>query len=176
MTKKTKIILTVSVISIISLAYLGYTVTSSPQSQTPTWKNIVIGKDTKQDIIKKLGSPVSATENELNYNSGNQYWLNKVVLENNKASLVRERVLDTSPNKLQTYIQRLGQPEAVLPNSLSTYNAYLHVYPKQGIAINANPQAGSLFEIWYFPSTTLDTFKLKYRSEIGEFQQDEFTP
>jgi hypothetical protein len=92
------------------------------------------------------------------------------------SSLVRERIFNTNPNELQKYLTTLGKPTEVLPNSLSVYNFYLHVFPEQGIAFNANPTAGSIFEIWHFPQTSLENFKKDYKSEIGEFSETKNIP
>lgn len=174
---KAKLLVGLITLSLASLVYLFFS-TRSNQTQVPTWKSIQVGKDTKNQVLQKLGPSLSASVSasgweQLNYASDNQYWPHQVLFEKNKSTLVRERILRTQSGELQKYIARFGQPDAVLNNNLTGLDLYLHVFSQNGLAVNANPTTGTVFEIWYFPPTTLEKFQLQYLQEIGGYPERE---
>lgn len=171
---KSRIILFLFVAAIAAFAYLFFS--RSKLGSAPTWRNIQVGSDTKEEVIGKLGSPLSATTSaagweQLDFQSTNQYWPHEVFFQKDKSTLVRERLLDPKSGELQTYITQYGSPDEVMNNSLSGLEFYLHVFASSGIAVNANPSTGTVFEVWYFPPTTLEKFKQTYATEIGYYPE-----
>ena len=177
---KIKLFVGIAVLSVASLFYLFVQTRPSPPELPPTFKNLQIGSDTKKDVLEKLGDPLfstfSATGTEqLNYQSNNSYWPHQVYIQtkDQKDILVKERLLNTVQNELQKYISKYGSPEAVLASNdkLPALGFRLHVFTAAGVAINANPDTGVVFEIWYFPPMTLAKFQTQYTSEITTWTQ-----
>ncbi|MDO8488095.1 MAG: hypothetical protein Q7S31_02140 [bacterium] len=173
---KAKLISGLAVLSALAVIYLF--VSAQPKSLAPAWKGIQVGRDSKDQVVSKLGSPLAATASadgldRLDFPSSNQYWPHEVFFKSNTSQLIRERLLKTTPGELQTYLTRYGQPEAVLNNTLTGLEFYLHVWPASGIAVNANPTAGVVFEVWYFSPTTLAKFQQAFKAEIGFYPTGE---
>lgn len=173
---RSKIIILLIILSLFSVVYLFFQTRSTGFSKPPQWKGIKIGSDTKEDVVKKLGhepqsSTTSASGQEiLNFSSEHPYWPDQVYVnpQKQKSTLIKERVLNTVPNELKTYIDKYGPPEAILASNddLPALGFRLHVFVKSGLAVNANPNNGVVFEIWYFSPTTLAKFQTEFASEI----------
>lgn len=178
---RSKIITLLVVLSLSSIAYLFFQTRPAGFSKPPQWKGIKIGSDTKEDVVKKLGhepqsSTTSASGQEiLNFSSEHPYWPDQVYIDpqKQKAALIKERVLNTTPNELKTYLDKFGPPDIIIASNddLPALGFRLHVFVKSGLAVNANPNNGVVFEVWYFPPTTLEKFQTQYASEITTWTQ-----
>ena len=133
---KTKIIAILVVVSLASLVYLFFRTRSHPTSISHSFKNLQVGTDTKNDVLSKMGSPLSSSlsssdREKLDYSSQNQYWPHQVYIQtqNQKATLVKERLLHTVLGELKNYIDKYGPPEAVLASNddLPALGFRLHV-------------------------------------------------
>lgn len=175
-TTRSKVIAALVIISLASMAYLFWQTKPLPLQRAPQWKGIRVGADTKDEILNKLGatpvsSTISATGNEiLSFSSEHPYWPDQVYIQSQgqESTLVKERLLNTTPGELKTYIDKYGPPDAILASNddLPALGFRLHVFPKAGLAVNANPNNGVVFEVWYFSSTTLAKFQTEFASEI----------
>ena len=176
-TTKTKVFLALCLVSLLSIVYLVWKTKPPLSLVAPTWKNIDVGRDTKEDVIKKLGPPVSSTTSALgqeilDYQSDHKNWPHQVYVNQKQTSnLVKERLLNTVSGELKTYLDKYGPPDAILASrdELPALGFKLYVFPKLGTAVNTNPTNGVVFEIWYFPPTTLEKFQIDYASEITDW-------
>ena len=145
-------------ISVLALKNLG----------RPTWKGLVPGQSTKNEIEKKLGQPSETSLQDgkelLRYPSSNQFRKDTLVLENNQLSLVKEEVINKEKGNLKDYLQRFGKPDLEGYGPYSEAGFKVYVFAKDGVAVVANPVDGTIIQMWYFKPTTLTVFK----STIGQ--------
>ncbi len=115
---KSKLVATLIVLSFGSIIYLYFQTKPSPFVKAPSWKNIQVGRDSKSEVIQKLGTqPVSATVSAtgkeiLNFSSEHDFWPDQVYIDSvsQKSNLIKERVLGTNAGELASFITTYGQP------------------------------------------------------------------
>lgn len=175
---KSKLFAGLVIISLATVVYLTISVRKPGLGQV-AWQEVKPGRDSKTEVISKLGQPISASTSAagqeiLNFKGKYDFWPNQVFIDpqDQKADLIKERKLNTTPGELANYVTRFGPPTEIVANNLSYSGFYLHVYPQNGLAVNANVHNGVVFEVWYFPPTTIEKFKQRYAAEIGSYSEN----
>lgn len=144
--------------------------TGKPTQITPTptpyslgtvtpWRDIEPGASTGEDVIKKLGGPVSSIETGEGtvyyYPTTNQYWKNEVVVKNNAVTFVRERLFPPAVTSLKTLTAKYEEKPTQLFGPDFEGGIFLFVYPTRGIGYIASPSQNTVYQVWYFPPSAL---------------------
>lgn len=145
-----------------------------PTRHGEAWSEILPGKSTKEDVVKKLGEPISTTENSLLYKSTSATRNNQITLNANQVELVKQMVTPQDKITTQTLIQKYGIGTNVLYGPDSPNGINLFVYVNRGFAYLGNPITESVIEIWYYPPTTLENFNNKYAQEYSSTYRPRF--
>ena len=140
------------------------TQTNKTHTNTPpsaTFKSLVPGISTPDQVAEQLGKPVSTKtvngETISQYKSTNQYRFNEVIYTNGSAQLIKE-IVNSNDNINADYVTNVyGVAPYMFYNTLSNNHFNLYVYPQNGIAYLGHTD-GTLLEIWYFQPTTIDDF------------------
>ena len=140
------------------------------------FKSIQPGEVFNEDEINNLlGYPTNSTSEgkiKINYyRSTNEYRTNQLQISDNKIELIKESI-NPVDNKDSSFIRnQFGIADIILyeksPNSFFD----LYVYLNSGIAYLGHKDEG-IFEIWYFPPTTLEDFINNYAQN---YQEEPFT-
>ncbi len=138
------------------------TTPQTPPSATVTpFKSLIPGVSTEDQVATALGRPVSSktidNQKISDYRSTNQYRFHEVVFTNGKAILIKEIVNSTDNKEADSIKTILGEPDYTLYSKLENDPFNLYVYPEKGLAYIGHPD-GTLLEIWYFESTTIENF------------------
>lgn len=138
---------------------------TSPQSTAGVaWQDTVVpGSTTKEELEAKLGPPKEVTEENgqltYAYESGSEFLPHTVSFDDNKVTLVKEKIIAGEQNTLDLFRQKYGPEDTQLyedqPTSLAGY-----FWGELGLLIFANKIDGTIFEIWYFPPTSYQQFLL----------------
>ena len=134
------------------------------------YNSIQPGKSNVDEINNLLGFPVeqSAADGKITaeYSSSNEFRNNIITIQNGVATLIRE-VVNTSDNKrAQDIINEFGQAPYRLYKQKANEYFDLYVYPANGIAYLGH-EDGTLLEIWYFESTTIENFVTKWATDYS---------
>lgn len=142
------------------------------------WNDLFIGRSTQKDVEDRLGKPLSSKTQDgktiYTYPTENQYRQNQVIFFNEVTSLVKEQVISKEKGTLNDYINKYGQPDSTLFGSHGTI-APGHFWGGQGLLVFAGQHDGTIIEIWYFGSTTLERF-LKEHPELSSQPKENFKP
>lgn len=126
-------------------------------SSVPSWQGIIPGKTTTDELSSQLGQPQEIADKTYFYSSTNQFRPNEVVLKDDKVGLVKEKIIGKE-KIFSDFTSKFGEPEAVLYGPDSPAGFYLHLFLKNGLAVLANSEGGTVLEVWYFSPTTLSEF------------------
>lgn len=133
-----------------------------PALQVHSWKGVVPGKTTTQEIQKSLGAPLSSvptgTGVVLTYPSSNEYWNNEITTQQNRVVFVKERAFPLTEGSYEERKKNFTSTPIQLYGPDSIIDICLFVYVEQGTALLANPNTNVLYEQWYFPPTTFNQF------------------
>lgn len=177
-----KRIILLSVATLVLLFVIGLYLLSQfqkPKTQLPqtvsdiTFKSLVPGKSTKEEILDALGTPkkedvVNQNKTLLEYDSDSSVYNNQITVDNGVVDIIKEIVTLKNPKYSQEIKKVYGEPKYFLYGSDSYAGFNLYIYPENGIAYLGNPHTGLLLEIWYFPPTTFEVFKEKYATGYSE--------
>lgn len=76
-----------------------------------------------------------------------------------------KEIITSSENKTpRDLINVYGDTQNILYGNDAINGIFLYVYPDKGIAYLGNKSSNTLFEIWYFEPTTMDTFITNWAS------------
>lgn len=150
--------LIISILVLISLVIIGYTVLTrrSGPSQTviPSYNSITPGVSTKEQVIEKLGTPLTQKENGdselLTFNSDKTERPDEYYFQNGLNKLVKEIIPYDDERKIEEIRIKYGNADMVLYGEGSIGGFYLFVYLNRGVAYIGNPTSGNLLELWYF--------------------------
>jgi len=150
------IIVAVSIIYILS--YSQKTQNAPTTSQPISLKEITPGITTEQQVLQNLGIPIASNDGILQYKSNSPARNNEISIQNGKVNFVKEIVSykDTTITLTELNKQYGNANYLYGPDSVNGYFLYYH--PEKGIAYLANPNTGTVLEIWHFPATTFDNF------------------
>lgn len=129
-----------------------------------SWQGLVAGKSTKDQVNGVLGNPLSETssgnQTTNTYSSLSETRPNSAVFDNNSntALFLRQIVSAKDTKTTKDIVDVYGETNTKLYGLDWINGIYLFVYLDKGIAYLANPDSNTLFEVWYFPPTTLDNF------------------
>lgn len=150
-------------ISIFILAIVSFSQTKTPKNPPGIpWQNqIYAGTTTKEQLKSILGPPIKIEgeggQISYFYPSTNNLRPHKVEFLENTVGVIKEQVIGNEKGDLADYLQKLGQPEAVLFGPHGTF-APGHFWSSKGILVFANKFDSTIIEIWYFAPTNLDEF------------------
>ncbi|KKS96218.1 MAG: hypothetical protein UV71_C0001G0092 [Microgenomates group bacterium GW2011_GWC1_43_13] len=180
-TKYKKILIPLFLISVISIGYIILVSlpkgnlqkkTSSIPKTGASYNDLTPGVSTIDDVQKTLGTPVKETQNDavtlLEYESSNPNFNNEFNLRSGVLYFVKQQVTESDKISITNINEKYGSYEYVLYGPLSTSSFNLYVYPNKGVAYVGNQYSGIVFEIWYFPPTTIEDFKTQYASDYTE--------
>ena len=157
-------LLSITGFSVAIFSFLTKGIQKTPPG-TAWQNNIFAGTTTKKELEDKLGPPVNVTQKDNNtiytYSSASQFRPHEVDLTRNTVSIIKEQVVGDEKGKLADYIQKYGQPEAILIGQHG-YAAPGHFWGKDGIMVFANDFDGTIIEIWYFEPSQLVSFLAKH--------------
>lgn len=149
---------------------------TAPRDVSFSQYNLKPNISTKEEVYKILGNPVSrqqqgdyTMESFANPNSVNRQ--HQVVLEENIVKVVKEIVAYNDSRSISDITNILGSAPTVLFGPDQESGVYLYVYETRGVAYLGNQLDGnnSLFEVWFFPPTTTETFISSWAREYSPF-------
>lgn len=163
-------------LSIISIIGIVFYLRPQKQPEPPTTKTkidtVVIGKSSKEDVIKILGNPISEETkgkfDVLTFGSASPTRPDQVYLVQNVALMTKEIISFQDQRKTEAIINNYGVAKTTLYGSDTTAGFYLFVYPDKGLAYLGNPKSGDLLEIWHFAPTNLQSFKSELAPNYSE--------
>lgn len=143
-----------------------------PKQEYIEYQNLKLGISTKEDVIYKLGKPVSTqTQNSseiLEYKSKNPNFNNELLIKDDKLNFVKE-ILTLEDNIKVSDIQKgYGLSEKILYGRGASIGFYLYAYPSKGFAYIGHEKSGTVKERWYFTPTDIKTFQEKLASDYSE--------
>lgn len=146
----------------------------APGPPKPSWKGIVPGETQTSQLKDVLGEPegVSQVENQTVFSFGTDDGgpPDRIISENNIVGIIKEHYFEEK--NLASFIEGYGQPEAEFWGEYKTVGFKTYVFPKNGIALIANPNGGVVIQIWYFKPTTLGEFLSRWGQELStEFKE-----
>ncbi len=172
--KKGLLIIALFAIIVGIVAFIYTRGSKAPQltaSPTPTpynlptvnsWKGIVPGSSTTQDLVTKLGASSPGTQSgaitTYTFPSANQYWKNEVDVENNTVSFIRERIFAPSDVSYKSLAATLKESPIKLYGPDSQSGTYLFLYPQEGVAYLTNSFQNTVYQVWRFSPTAVDGF------------------
>lgn len=165
------IILVIIVVTSFLLSRRGEKEVETPPLDTTgeSYKGVTPGESTKEDVIEKLGDPLSITNEDLFiYKSNNPNIPNQVYFEKNSVGLVKEIIAPEDKRSTEEITSKLGEAKYVLYGEDAGVGVYLYVYPEKGLAYLGHYQQTELFEIWYFQPTSFNNFKTKWAPEYSD--------
>ena len=116
-------------------------------------------------MVSSLGNPkeikTEGGKETYLYSSTNQYRSHEVQFSQDTTSLVKEQIIGSEKGKLPDFIEKYGQPQAIIYGSHGTI-APGHFWGDKGLMLFANVNDGRLIEIWYFPPQSLANFLKTY--------------
>src|SRR4030042_549732 len=183
-TRNKKILLPLFIISLISIGYIIYISLPKgniPKKTTPipktgaSYNNLTPGVSTTSDITKTMGNPVKENQNGLDttleYKSNNPNFNNEFNVRSGVLYFVKQQVIKADQISITDINKKYGSYEYVLYGPLSTSGFNLYIFPNKGVSYIGNQFSSIIFEIWYFPPTTIEDFKTKYASGYSESLQ-----
>lgn len=148
-------------IFVLFILSLGQGKTSKEPPGTAWQKDIFAGTTTRNELESKLGAPTKIEERgdgtSYFYSSTDQFRSHEIEITNDVINLIKEQVPDQNKGELSDYIQKYGQPEAVLFGPHGTFSPG-HFWGQTGLLVFANKFDGTIVEIWYFKPATLEDF------------------
>lgn len=160
------LLITLGLISIILfiLSVQAFSGRGKPRQTPPgvPWQNnIYAGTTTRSELESTLGKPKEIKEVDNNqvylYPSNDEFRNHQILFSDDKITLIKEQVLGDEKGKLQDYVSKYGQPQALVYGRHGSI-APGHFWGNIGILVFANEAQGGIAEIWYFPPSTLADF------------------
>lgn len=182
---KKRLFILICFFALLSIVFIGYMVNKNnrvvPEGTPPppvagqaSYKSIVPGTSTKEDVIKSMGKPledITGNSGTLKYSSLSPNRQNLVEIDNGKASFIKEIITLKDTKKTKEIVGQYGDAKKILYGPDAEAGFYLFVYPENGIAYIGHPESGLLLEVWYFPPTDLKNFISKYGQGYSETRQ-----
>lgn len=169
--RKIKIVFFVILILISVIFYINSNIQNKKVeiSKTPVdvvYKNLVVGKSTKEDIYNKFGEPesriVDGEKELLEFKSNNPNFNNELKLKAGTFVFAKEIIAPIDKIDIKKIKDQYGEEDTVLyPPGAGIYVG-LFIYLDEGIAYRGNYFTGDLTEIWYFEPTNIESFKSLY--------------
>ena len=155
------------------------TVSPATPTKIADYKSIVPGETTLDEVNNLLGYPVKKTgegdKTTAEYNSSNKYRNNKITLQNEVATLIKEMVNTPDNKKAQDIINEFGIAPYKFYKQKPSSTFDLYVYQANGIAYLGHID-GTLLEIWYFKPTSIDDFKAAWGTGYSTEKPTEILP
>lgn len=189
--KKTILITLLSIISLFSLVLILYKININKQTNNPiisvpkpidkiaSFKEIVPGETSLEEVNRLLGNPTSATTSGnitiSDYKSSNEYRKHQVETENGNVLFVKEVVNMTDKINAEEIRKIYGIAPYILYEKSHQNPFDLYVYPSNGIAYIGH-EDGTVSEIWYFKTTTINNFISQWGSNYSKEPSEETLP
>lgn len=139
--------------------------TPLPTTAPATWRSLLPGTSTLDDVFKDLGQPIKTIDGgTLLYSSESKNRNHEVVVKENKVVFIKE-IITVNGVKIPDMETKYGKSKIQLYGLDDVYS--LFVYPDKGVAYVGNPTSNTVSEIWYFEPTTLDRFLLTWAQEYS---------
>ncbi len=159
-------IIIVVLIAIFGDAYLTRSKNVPSASPTPvpkaaSYKDIVPGITTEEDLNKILGTPLKTTINgsektdEYKATTGLRHHI--AIVQSGKVVFIKEIITSKDTTKASDITAIYGTAPNILYSKFPNATFDLCVYPANGIAYLGHKDGG-LLEIWYFQPTNIDDF------------------
>lgn len=143
-----------------------------PTPQTDPWSTFEPGVTTKEQVISKLGNPLSETTQNgqvvSDFKSISPTRNNEVTFSGNTSSFFKHIIAYGETLLIKDLTSKYGLTNIVLYGPDATAGFYLYVYPDKGIAYLGNPNSGDLLEVWYFAPTTLENFQNQWAKNYSK--------
>lgn len=145
-----------------------------PKGTAPSWNEITPGKTKITEVEQRLGKPSSETR--LGSKTLHTFPLeeggpsHKVTTENEVVKLVKEQYY--GDEKLDNFKQRYGDPQTELYGPYESMGFKVYVFTKNGIALIASTNDGTILEIWYFEPTSIEEFVKNWGSNLSPQPQN----
>ncbi|QQG41900.1 MAG: hypothetical protein HYV90_01145 [Candidatus Woesebacteria bacterium] len=176
-------IIVIVLVAIIGDAYLTRKIDTPSPSPTPTprsssYKNIVPGVSTEEELNKILGTPlkttINGTEKTDEYKATTGLRRHIAIIQRGKVVFIKEVVTTKDTSKASDIIAVYGTAPNILYSKYPNATFDLYVYPANGIAYLGHKDGG-LLEIWYFQPTTLDDFSSTWGKDYSQTKPTEIT-
>lgn len=139
----------------------------TPKSSLPAWNNFEPNESSYEEILSKLGQPISESQDISNFKSSSATRNHQVYFKDRKAQLIKQ-VVTAQDNLKTTYITNTyGQAPLVLYGEDAEDGMYLYVYSFSGVAFLGNLNTEDLREIWYFQAVSNEEFKNLYAKDYS---------
>lgn len=175
---KNRIFLLIAVLSIASIVFIVYMSNKNRNTKTTvttnttgaSYKDLTPGKNTTEDVINKLGTPVNEKQTDstkiLEYKSqSNPNFNNEFLMRSDKLVFVKEYITLDDNIKVSDINKKYGNYTNTLYGPASVNGSNLYIIPTKGVAYIAHLEADIVKEIWYFQPTTFETFKSEFASD-----------
>lgn len=142
----------------------------TPAPQQISFRSVIPGKTTREQIIKLLGNPVDTKQNPqettLYYPSSGPERNTAIILNNYQVV-----ILIIEPVYIQieydAFARNFQNSELVLYGPFAPLGFNLYVNTQEGAAYLANPIRKIIYERWYFPLTSAAEFLPLYAASRG---------
>lgn len=172
------IILAVLILLTIAVVVIYYLTSQTSQNtepniQKPSFSSLEPGVSKEKEVEEKLGEPVESEDfGDLllkKYKSYNEYRPNEVIYEDNTVKLIVEKIPSDSTLNMYDLINQYGKlNENILYGPLSVGGFYLYSKPEIGLAFIANPNSGTVVEMWYFEPMSFSEFRESYAKDYQD--------
>ncbi len=130
---------------------------------TYTFKGIVPGKTTKDELNNILGEPLRVdpkdNSTQISYKSDYDKAPHIAVVKGETLEVLIERVDFKKNLNIQEFKSKYGEPQVIYYTEFYGNSYPLHVFAKYGLAATAHQSSGLITEIWHFEPTNLTTFE-----------------
>lgn len=125
------------------------------------------GETKKSDVVAKLGQPVSETKRTNTtideFKSASLNRTHEIIFDTSNIVRISKQVITAGDRTTVSDIVKVyGESKNILYGDDSVNGVNLYVYPDKGIAMLANLNSNTLFEVWYFTPTTMDQFTANF--------------
>jgi len=176
-------IIIIVLIAIVGDAYLTReknvpSASPTPAPKTASYKDIIPGVATEEELNKILGTPLRTTidgsEKTDEYKSTSELRHHIAIIQSGKVVFIKEIVSAHDTIKSPNIVSIYGTAPNILYNKYPNSTFDLYVYPANGIAYLGHKDGG-LLEIWYFQPTTIGNFITTWGKDYSLSKSTEVT-
>lgn len=150
---------------------ISYKLSKDSQGFPSSYKGIKPGITTKEEVINKLGQPKRVLNNEskefLIFDSVDKTLPNTLLVDKGKVKLVGEHIPSSRMLNLSDAMKKYGPPEKVMFNHYD-FNTRTYIFASQGVAVIANVNYGTVYEISYFEPISIEAYLSSWGKELSE--------
>lgn len=138
-----------------------------PSIQPVTWNGITPGKTTVEQIKTIPGAEEKQNPNGqtlITIPRKEQGLPHEIIIYNNTVGLIKDRVLS---GNISSFIQKFGPFEGEYWGEHQEVGFKTYVFAQGGLAVVANKEDGSVFEVWYFQPMDLANFLASWGKDLN---------